>query len=103
MDSRILVRGEIDLAAAPDLQADIERAVLASTANLVIDCEQLEFIDSTGVHVLLRAQQLLEGQGRSLRLVHVGGEPLHVLEVLQLTERLGVEAVAAGRNIEYLG
>ena len=48
--------GELDVASAPSLRDRIARLVSEGCANLVFDCAKLEFIDSTGLGVLIGAR-----------------------------------------------
>jgi anti-sigma B factor antagonist len=47
------LQGELDLASAPLLQAEIQGSEVESAAMLVLDLKELRFIDSTGLRVLL--------------------------------------------------
>ena len=86
MEQRYLLRGEVDLATAPQLRADLDRVVNANRADLTIDCANLSFIDSTGIAVILEARERLENQGRHLRMLNLQSGPRRVLEVLGLTD-----------------
>jgi anti-sigma B factor antagonist len=65
------VRGELDLNTAPALEDPLTAALEESDAiSVLIDLSPCEFIDSTGIAVIVRAWQRLdrdaggEGQGR---------------------------------------
>jgi anti-sigma B factor antagonist len=61
--SGIAVAGEIDAHTAPAVAA----ALAASDHDpLVLDLAAVEFVDSSGLRVLLEAHQVLEAEGRSL-------------------------------------
>ena len=62
--SVVLVAGELDMATADLLWAELE-PVLQPGRAVVLDCHGLEFMDSTGMRVLLRA---------SRRAAELGGE-----------------------------
>jgi anti-anti-sigma factor len=47
--------GEIDISNAHHIGRNLERVIGSSTANLVIDLSALEFMDSAGIAMLLRA------------------------------------------------
>ena len=52
--------GELDLVSSPALDRTLD-AVLASDAELiVVDLRGLEFMDSTGLHVLVKAQHRMD-------------------------------------------
>jgi anti-sigma B factor antagonist len=57
----VRVDGEVDALAAPDLSKALAR-VLGSDGirSLVVDCEGVSFMDSTGLSALLEAQQTAE-------------------------------------------
>lgn len=60
----VAVSGEIDLDTAPVLQTTLE--ALEATNHIVIDCANVEFIDSTGLAVLLRQSSRAKESGGAL-------------------------------------
>jgi anti-sigma B factor antagonist len=65
------VRGELDLNTAPELEEPLEETLAdADTVSVVIDLSKCEFIDSTGIALIVRTWQRLdsgaggEGEGR---------------------------------------
>lgn len=75
----LTVAGELDILSSPRL-----RAVLGGFAagdHVVIDCAGVEFIDSTGLNmIVVQAKRLLE-LGGSLRLRNASAAVRHVLEL----------------------
>jgi len=65
----IAVAGECDLYEAHLLGAAIEQAAAAPGTTVYVDLSQLSFLDSTGLHVLVKAQRSLEAAGSELVLV----------------------------------
>ena len=59
--TKIAVSGELDLATAPQLDAEI-RQVRQGCSRLVLDLTDLTFIDSIGISVILDAKKGCEGQ-----------------------------------------
>jgi anti-sigma B factor antagonist len=57
----IAVRGELDMNTAPELEAEIDGSLEAEGAALVLDLSECEFIDSTGIAVIVRTWQRLDG------------------------------------------
>jgi anti-sigma B factor antagonist len=51
------VRGELDLASAPDLSRELHIAEGTRPERVIVDLSELEFIDSSGLHELLRAHK----------------------------------------------
>jgi len=82
----VAVHGEVDLHVVPDLEAALERAILDSAGAFLIDLSELDCIDSTGLHVLLRARGLLGREDRQLGVVCPHGAVRRVFELSGLSE-----------------
>jgi len=82
----ISVRGELDLSTAPDLDVPLENALETGEGSVLIDLCQCEFIDSTGIALIVRAWQRLDGgdNGRSLVLCSQNDQVRRVLEITGL-------------------
>jgi stage II sporulation protein AA (anti-sigma F factor antagonist) len=68
----IIPKGELDLDTASGLQASLERAIAEDDSLILIDLSDCEFIDSTGVALLVRCWQRHDraaGNGGTGRLV----------------------------------
>jgi anti-sigma B factor antagonist len=87
--------GEVDLSTAPLVRADLARLISADDAHLLIDCAQLTFIDSTGIAVLLEANQKLEADGRHMLILNVQRGPRRAFEALGLSDLLRFERESA--------
>jgi anti-sigma B factor antagonist len=79
----IAVDGELDLSVAGELQEAIDRAESEST---LIDLTRCTFIDSTGIAVILRANQLRNGDGGRVVIHSPSDQVLRVLTVIGLTD-----------------
>lgn len=83
----VAVRGELDLSTAPDLEGPLEEAVSDADGLVLIDLSECEFIDSTGIALIVRAWQRLdrgaggEGGGR----VVICSDNDQVRRVLEIT------------------
>jgi anti-anti-sigma factor len=84
---RFFVRGEIDMASAPAFRDDLDEAIGATTDSVVLDCRGLMFIDSSGIAVVMAAQQTLEAQGRSLRVVNASDITVRLVSAISWTKR----------------
>jgi anti-sigma B factor antagonist len=58
----IVVRGELDLNTAPQLAEPLEAALASDGSGLMIDLSDCEFIDSTGIALIVRTWQRVEGE-----------------------------------------
>jgi anti-anti-sigma factor len=84
----IVVRGELDMNTAPELEAELEQAVAEPAGSIVLDLTYCEFIDSTGIALIVNAWQKLEKIDGDSRLVLCCGNH-QVRRLLKLT---GVES-----------
>lgn len=57
------VRGELDMNTTPDLERKLDQALADSSASIMLDLSECEFIDSTGIALIVRAWKQLEGNG----------------------------------------
>ncbi|MDC7338648.1 STAS domain-containing protein [Streptomyces lydicus] len=83
----VTVTGELDHHTADLLRESLEGCMDDGYARLVVDCSRLEFMDSTGLNVLLGARLRAEAEGGG---VHLAGMQPVVARVFEIT---GAEAV----------
>ena len=76
----VSARGELDAYLAPDLSAALQRAALAG-GGVVIDLQEVVFMDSTALGVVVRAVRELRGQGRRVKVVLPRGTARRVFEI----------------------
>jgi anti-anti-sigma factor len=71
----IVARGELDVAAAPELTAILDAALWEDTRvrRVVLDLSQLTFCDSSGLKVLLTGYRLAALNGTAFEIVVVDG------------------------------
>ncbi|HEY2715146.1 MAG TPA: STAS domain-containing protein [Solirubrobacterales bacterium] len=81
-DRVIRVGGELDLSTVPTLEQELEAALGRPEGGVVVDLSELEFIDSTGIAVLVRAMGVSNG---SARLKFVPSRFPGVVRVLDMT------------------
>jgi anti-anti-sigma factor len=104
----VAVRGELDLSTASDLEAPLEDAVSSGDASVLIDLSECEFIDSTGIALIVRAWQRLDraadGEGSGRVVICSGNDQVRrVLEITGLELSIPIhstrdEALAALRD-----
>ena len=98
----ISVRGELDLSTAPELEGPLDQTLESGEGSVLIDLSQCEFIDSTGIALIVRAwQRLSSGEnGRALVICSQNDQVRRVLEITGLELSIPVhttrdEALAA--------
>jgi anti-anti-sigma factor len=85
---RLTPAGELDLAAAPQLEAEVEAALAAAAEQLVIDMSHISFIDSTGLRLFLVLQERSTAAGWQLTLTRPSEAVRSILEITGAGETL---------------
>lgn len=93
IDDSVVVHliGELDLYNAPALRESLAALTGEAPRRVVIDLEQVEFVDSTALGVLVEARSRLE-EPRGFLLAAPGAETNRALQVSGLDRHLGVHA-----------
>ncbi len=81
--------GRLDTATSPELEAVLDE-VLPGATDLVFDLEKLEFISSSGLRLILRAQKTMNTQG-SMRLTHVCDAVMEIFDITGFMDFLVIE------------
>ena len=86
----LTVAGELDLASAPALEDELDKALDGGAGRIVVDLRELEFIDSTGLSVLVKAHQRAQESDQEFGLVKGGAQVQRLLSLTGLSDRLTV-------------
>lgn len=94
----LTVLGEVDIATVPQLSERI--AELSQSGYLVLDLTETDFMDSSGLRLLLETRERFDDEGRAFRLAISGGPIARLLDVTGLLTHLEVhdtveEAISA--------
>lgn len=87
----VRIRGEVDLYTAPKLRERLDEAVQGSKPEIVVDLGNLDFIDSTGLGVLVGALKQARAAGGDVSLRNPSRSTHKILEIAGLTELFTVE------------
>ncbi len=88
-DGVIMVAGELDVETAPILEeALMETERPGST--LVVDLSGLQFVDSSGLDLLVRQHKRSSAGGGRLELRNVSAKVARVIQVARLAELFGI-------------
>jgi anti-sigma B factor antagonist len=79
--TRLVVSGEIDLAAADRVREAIAAAAQTPTRLLLIDVTAVEFIDSSGLRALVEGSRAARSNGRRVELAITDGPVTRLLEL----------------------
>jgi anti-anti-sigma factor len=77
--------GELDVSTAPELQRHVDE-IVAARGDVLVDCSELAFADSSGLDTLIRLAKSLREQQRRLVLSNVRPIVRRAIEVLQITD-----------------
>lgn len=91
----LIVGGELDVETAPELRRALAEAA-ARQASVVLDLANLEFIDSSGIGVLVRAELQATRDGRRLLLRNIPPQAARILSIAGLASRFTVIQDGAG-------
>jgi len=94
------VGGEVDVYTAPKLRERLIELSEAGALHVIVDLGKVEFLDSTGLGVLIGARKRLRGAGGSLVLVCSRDPLLKLFHVTALDKVFTiVDSVAAAADI----
>ncbi len=82
----VRVIGDLDLATAPLLREEIIALVSSGVCTITMDLAHLDFIDSTGLSVLVTSLKHIREHGGDLALRSLNPSALKVVEISGLTE-----------------
>jgi anti-sigma B factor antagonist len=88
---RITLHGEIDVATAPNMFAHVMAADPKAGDVVTFDLRDVEFIDSSGISMLLQVGSYLDAMGCQLTLANPSDPVTRVLAVLAVTEQFAVD------------
>jgi anti-sigma B factor antagonist len=80
--------GDLDLPGAALLEAELERIEAESSGTIVLDLRGLDFMDSSGLRLVIVADKRLRDAGRRLALVPGVPSVQRVFEITRMVERL---------------
>jgi anti-sigma B factor antagonist len=86
----VVLSGELDLVASPALDRVIEDQAESDVDVIVVDLRRVEFMDSTGLHAVLRIQQAAHELGRRFAVIRGPGQVQRLFELTGLTETLTI-------------
>ncbi len=85
----VFLTGRLDTATAPEMEAFAEKE-LTDTKELVLDFEELEYISSAGLRVLLKIQKLMNSKG-TMKVIHVSEMIQEVFDITGFVDILTIE------------
>jgi anti-anti-sigma factor len=65
----VRLTGEVDMSNATDLGEGIRQATPNDAFGVVLDLSDVDYLDSSGIHLLYRLRESLRARGQALRVV----------------------------------
>jgi anti-sigma B factor antagonist len=84
----VRIVGELDLSGCPDLELALDAAEQTQAGRILLDLEELTFIDSIGLRTLLQASRRSASNGNRLQITRGKGHPAKLLRLTGLDEVL---------------
>ncbi len=79
--------GELDLQSAAELERELASIRRDPPSRMLLDLDQLEFMDSTGLAVIINAARATREDGTSLRLRPGGPQVRRLFEITGVLDR----------------
>lgn len=90
---RVRVLGDMDLAVVGELDTEMRRAEASDATRIELDLNQLEFLDASGIRLLLDLDRRSRSSGRRLRIRPATSPQVRrVLELTGVAEQLPIQA-----------
>ncbi len=86
----LAIRGRIDTYSIHSLQQQMDQALIAKPAGLVIDLSEVDFMDSSGLAVLVQSMKKWRERGGDLRLCNPMQPVRMILELTRLDKALEI-------------
>ncbi|MDX6376440.1 MAG: anti-sigma factor antagonist [Gaiellaceae bacterium] len=88
----VVLSGELDISTAQPLEDDLRRIEAEGPELLVLDLQQLTFMDSTGLRLLITADARAREEGRRMVIIQGNEMVQRVMRLTRLDERLTIVA-----------
>lgn len=88
------LQGELDLASAALLEAEVDRPEVTSAPKLLLDLRDLQFIDSTGLRTLFSAFQRASARGQGFAVTDGSPQVQRLLAITRMGEHMKIVASA---------
>lgn len=94
--SVVTVAGEVDVYTAAQLRAVLDEEIKAGHTRLVVDLDEVSFLDSTGLGVLVGRLKLVRNSSGWLRIVCTNDRILRVFRITGLDKVFGIHDSVEG-------
>ena len=83
-ETRLIVRGSLDINSAPVLSEEIDRIIAAKPGKVDVDLASLDLIDSSGVAALVTLYKGIRAAGGAVAISGARDQPLAIFKLLRM-------------------
>ena len=83
-ETRLTVRGSLDINTAPQLAEEVDRIVATKPKQVTVDLSALDLIDSSGVAALVKLYKGVRGASGSVHITGARDQPLAIFKLLRM-------------------
>lgn len=83
-ETRLILRGSLDINSAPVLAEEIDRIIAAKPGKVAVDLTSLDLIDSSGVAALVKLYKGIRHAGGEIAIVGARDQPLAIFKLLRM-------------------
>ena len=83
------ISGRVDTTTAPEFEIIMDECVV-DLEELILDCNEMEYISSAGLRVILKVQKLMNKQGK-MKLINVNETIMEVFDITGFADILTIE------------
>lgn len=91
---RVAISGEIDIYNSQTLKDSLGKLIAEHAVDIYLDCEKLEYIDSTGLGALVAMLKKVRQFGGNFHLVNVKASILKIFKITDLDKVFVIEGEA---------
>ena len=84
------LKGWLDTETSPKLGEALAE-ITGDIQQLVLDFQEVEYISSAGIRMLIRAHKQMQAQAGILTIVHVSSEIMELLQMSALDKKLNIQ------------
>jgi anti-sigma B factor antagonist len=83
-ETKLTVRGSLDINSAPDLADAIDKIVATRPPRVIVDLSSLDLIDSSGVAALVKLYKGVRANGGAITISGARDQPLAIFRLLRM-------------------
>lgn len=87
----VKINGEVDIYDAPEMKERLHKLIDQTPADLVLDCAELTYIDSTGMGVLISVLKHLKDVGKKMKIIHLSPYIYKIFSITGLQNIFSIE------------